>query len=142
MRSDGVPLSSWQRVKDRFKLTKTDTETLTKDVLDFLDEFNVFAPMKNTKKVKIAPENYEFPLISKLVLEKNIRTHDAILLSVANGTGCDYFITGDKELRNLKVEWIELTSPQSFLQKLKKIEPKLKNIYKKKKYQEYAEVDW
>lgn len=119
MHKDGVPLSSWQRTKDRFNLTKDDIKELTSDVINFLDGFDIFNPLKKDKKVNLLQEHIDYNLISKLVLEKKFRTHDAVLISTAITSGCKYFTTEDITIRKIKLDEIEVIAPQSLLQIIK-----------------------
>lgn len=120
MYSDGVPLSSWQRVRNRFNLEKNESNELTESVLDFLKEFDIIDILKTNKKVDLVQEHYNYPLISKLVIEKKFRTHDAVLTSTAHNSGCEYFVTGDKHIREIKVDVIKIISPQQMIHEIKK----------------------
>jgi predicted nucleic acid-binding protein len=117
---DGVPLSSWQKAKDKFDLTKSDIKELTNDILDFLNEFNIFKPSAIKKINLLADEQVDYNLIAKLVLEKNFRTHDAVLVSTAIKSGCEYFTTEDNQLRGVKLEHIKIIHPQTMLQTITK----------------------
>lgn len=118
---DGVPLSSWQRTRDRFILTKDETNELTNDIINFLKEFFNFELLTaTTLKVRLATEQVDYNLISKLVLEKNFRTHDAVLLSTAINSGCEYFTTEEKALRDTKLDEIDIIHPQTLLQLINK----------------------
>lgn len=121
MHLDGVPLSSWQRTKEKVELKNEDKKTLTNDIITFLKEFGIIEPMEKNKRISLLTEHFDYLLISKLVFENKIRTHDAILISTAINYGCDYFITGDRTLRdeNKMIKEIEIISPQKSLQIIK-----------------------
>jgi predicted nucleic acid-binding protein len=122
MNKDGLPLSSWQRVKDSINLTREETEEVTKDILNFLDKFDIFKTIDDNENIcMLISERFDYNLISELVLNHHFRTHDAILVSSAINSDCDFFITGDKSIRNKKIDNIKIISPQTMLQSLKQI---------------------
>jgi hypothetical protein len=115
---DGVPLSSWQRVKETVNLTNDDIKALTTDIKKFLDDFYIFGPSNEAKKISLLQEPMNYDLISKLVLKKKIRTHDAVLLSTAAHFDCKYFATEDR-VRKIKLDEIDIVHPQRLLQIIK-----------------------
>ncbi len=120
MYRDGVPLSSWQKTRDRFILTGEEIKELTTDVINFLNEFDIFKPLSTNKKVHLlTTEHVDYNLISKLILEKKFRTHDAVLISTAINSGCQYFTTEDKIIRDSKLDGIAIISPEKLLQIIK-----------------------
>ena len=120
MSDDGLPLSSWQGAKNRFNLTEEEMNEVTNDVLNFANEFDLFTPLKTTKKINLLTnEHVEYSLISQLVMKNKFRTHDAILLSAAINVGCKYFTTKDAPIRKVELEDIEIISPEKMLQLIK-----------------------
>ncbi len=123
MRYDGVPLSSWLKVRQRFKLSN-------EDIKDIMSEFDAFvyyyikgSEFPKESMIRLAEESYNFEEIAKLVTQIRLRTHDSVLLSTATTVDCKYFVTNDKELRQTKSDLnLEIISPQGFLQKLAKNE--------------------
>ena len=90
MIDDGVPLSSWVRLKNRFSLFIEDFE------IEELD--NSVYGLFHSKKFKIVADKYDLRLISELILKHHFMTQDSILISTAIKEECKFFVTRDKEL--------------------------------------------
>jgi len=112
MRRDGVPLSSWTRIKHRFKLEEEDLNELVNEITAFLD--------KVRDKLLHLKEVYNFEIIADMVLNHEIKTQDAILLSTAISNNCDLFVTQDRELRDKQLNQIIRISPEAMISKLKR----------------------
>ncbi|MBI2107168.1 PIN domain-containing protein [Candidatus Woesearchaeota archaeon] len=102
MRRDGIPLSSWVRLKHRFNLEKEDADEILSEIVKFIESFRI--------KIILLEEKYTFSLIYKFILEKQIGTQDSILLSTAINSKCSHFATQDKELRKKKLKEIKVVS--------------------------------
>jgi len=123
MNDDGVPLSKWLTVKEKFNLSPKEAIEVTQEIENFLDEFGIFNHLGKNRKIRsLTTDDVDYFLISKLILEKNFRTHDAVLISTAANSGCEYFITTDKILIDSKIDDIKIINPESLLQKVKSID--------------------
>jgi predicted nucleic acid-binding protein len=108
MMDDGVPLSSWIRLKNKFSLFIENYEI--KELEDAVD--NLF----HSEKIKPISEAYHLKLISRLILKHQFMTQDSILISTATHNKCKFFVTRDEELirnwRNIGRKSIKALSPE------------------------------
>lgn len=113
MRDDGVPLSSWIRLKNRFSSLIEDFE------IEELD--NVVYGLYHSKKIKVITEHYNLNLISKLILKYQFMTQDSILISTAIEGKYKFFVTRDEELLNrfkkTKIKKIKMISSEEAIKR-------------------------
>lgn len=111
MRKEGVPLSSWTRIKPQFILDEEDLKELTAEI--------TMVAEKCIGKITLIPEKYHFEMVTDFMLNKEIATQDSILLSTAISNNCDFFVTQDRELREKRINKINIISPETMKAKLK-----------------------
>jgi len=102
MYNEGIPLSSWNSNKRKMELSKEEIAEIQENILSFSDDNICDNDDGYVKPIFCTNwDAYDYDLLPELVFEKNIRTHDALLLATANDEGADYFVTSDKELRRI-----------------------------------------
>ena len=92
------------RREHRFKLEEEDLNELVNEITAFLD--------KVRDKLLHLKEVYNFEIIADMVLNHEIKTQDAILLSTAISNNCDLFVTQDRELRDKQLNQIKKQTHQ------------------------------
>lgn len=112
---DGVPFSSWGRAKDgkNFSLTHADINDIYRSVNQF---FSISAG-----KIKIVKDSYVFRNVAIFVLKEKLRTHDAILLSEAMKSNCDYFVTNDSDFNGITTDALKYTKDDGETENILKI---------------------
>ncbi|WP_240910584.1 PIN domain-containing protein [Thermococcus sp. GR6] len=90
----GIPLTLWSKLKNKHKLTEEEKFEIWEAVTKNIKELR--------KSVKIVNDEVDEEIYPKLLLDYNLRPHDAVLLTTAIINGCAWFITNDKEIVNLK----------------------------------------
>jgi hypothetical protein len=93
-------------------------------ILDYENEQNPFEIRKNTiagwRKISciIISENSEIIEFAESLLKKGIKPKDALHISCAKYSGCEYFLTTDKKLLNTQIEGIYIISPINFIDEM------------------------
>lgn len=118
---EGVPLSTWQRMKNDIFISKEEINDIKKAVSTFIEE-NLSQEGSDREKGAIESllDPYDFNHIADLVFNNGLRTHDAILISTAVNNGLNFFVTSDSSIKN-KIKGIEVIKPKTALEKIKKM---------------------
>jgi len=114
MWDDGVPFSSWFRVRERFiKLFEPfEIKELKRDILKLYDKGNI----------EILEELYDLNMIPDFILDFGLKTQDAILFSTAINRKCNFFVSRDEdflknELLKKNYKKIKILSPEEAIKK-------------------------
>jgi len=83
----------------------------------FVDKRNAIYDWKNVAKI-CCFENDEIIEYAEGLKQRKIRTKDALHIACSVFTKCDYFITTDKQLFNLRLNDIKIVNPLTFLNEL------------------------
>lgn len=90
-------------------------------ILEYENEHNPYEIRKNTiirwKSIasEIVASNEEIIEFAEKLNKLGISSKDALHVSCGVYSGCDYFITTDKKLLNLKIEGIKICNPIDFI---------------------------
>ncbi len=90
-------------------------------ILEYENMHNPYEIRKNTiikwkdLASDIIMQNEEIIKFAERLYIKGINTKDALHVACAVMSGCDYFITTDKKLSNLKLEEIKICNPIDFI---------------------------
>ena len=98
MYNDGIPFSSWNKVKfsKKFPMTPDDMNDIYSSVEQLLRQI--------VRKITVVKDDYVLRNVAIFVLREKLKTHDAILLSEAMKHKCDYFVTNDGDFNGVKTD--------------------------------------
>jgi len=118
MYNQGIPLKYWERERRRERLSLADRTDMAQQIRHLQKEFFDIEDMR----IAYVDDDYRFDDVVRLITYHRIDQYDAILLSTAVGSGCDYFITEDMRLRESlpkfernRHEAVGMISPQRYL---------------------------
>lgn len=90
-------------------------------ILEYENEYNPYEIRKSIiirwKSIasEIVVSNEEIIVFAEKLKELGISSKDALHVSCGVYSGCDYFITTDKKLLNLKIDEIKICNPMDFI---------------------------
>lgn len=94
MYNQGIPFKYWQRERDTERLSEADRADMAQQIRHLEREF--FNP--SNMRINYVNDNYSFDDVARLITYHKIDQYDAILVSTALESGCDYFVTEDTRL--------------------------------------------
>jgi len=84
----------------------------------FDDRRNTIYDWKNIAKIHCTENDKIIEYAENLKRHSNVRTKDALHIACSVYTDCDYLITTDKQLFNLKLDDIKIINPLTFLNEI------------------------
>ncbi len=80
----------------------------------FDEKKRAIAPWRDIAEENVV-ESEKILLLSEQLVDRGIKTYDALHVACAVEAGCDYFLTTDKKLLNTQIDEIKVVNPIQFV---------------------------
>ena len=80
----------------------------------FDEKKRAIAPWRDIAQENVV-ESEKILLLSEQLVDRGIKTYDALHVACAVEAGCDYFLTTDKKLLNTQIDEIKVVNPIQFV---------------------------